>query len=259
MTRYFNYGGFDENKVMKYGIDDTDLHILSYIDHCYRFCETLEIEGEKYVCIKMKDMIDENPRIKIAQRTIETKIALLVEKGLLLKFAKCIGNTKSKQTYYLLTDKYDDLITSHADNSIEKPVKIKKKAEPSEPKEKKLKEEKKEDTTKTDKDSNTTHTPAPVLTGVQKKLIDDFTDYQGLKDTIISFIQMRKFIKKPMTDHALEIMLNKLKGMSNNISMQIEILNQSILNNYQGIFPLKESKDKTNKTPYDYNNEECDF
>lgn len=260
MARYFNYGGFDETKVIKYNIDDTDLHILSYIDHCYRNCETLEIEGEKYVCIKAEKMIEENPRINVTRRSIDFKISSLVDKELLKKFVKCTENTKIKKTYYLLTEKYDDLITTRVE--VEQQIKPKKKTETkkTEVKEKQETQEKKELKEKTSVEQKVTHTPVPILTGVQKELIDNFTDYQELKDTIISFIQMRKFIKKPMTDHALDIMLQKLKGMSNNISMQIEILNQSILNNYQGIFPLKEktANGKNNKT-YDYSNEECDF
>ena len=42
-----------------------------------------------------------------------------------------------------------------------------------------------------------------------------------------------------MTTQAVKLMLNKLNKLSNNDSIKIEILNQSILNGWAGIFELK--------------------
>ncbi len=42
-------------------------------------------------------------------------------------------------------------------------------------------------------------------------------------------------------------MLKKLYKLSTNIDEQIEILNNSIMNNWQGIFPLKQEKPPPNK------------
>ena len=57
---------------------------------------------------------------------------------------------------------------------------------------------------------------------------------------------MRKAIKKPLTTIGLELMIKKLYRLSTNVDEQIEILNNSIMNNWQGIFPLKE-ENKNNK------------
>lgn len=62
-----------------------------------------------------------------------------------------------------------------------------------------------------------------------------------LQKAIVSFVEFRKGIKKPMTDHAIDILIQKLNGMTKDISEQVEIINQSIMNGWQGIFPLKES------------------
>lgn len=61
-----------------------------------------------------------------------------------------------------------------------------------------------------------------------------------LQQAIISFMEFRKSIKKPMTDHAVDLMVKKLKDMTFDVSEQVEIINQSIVNGWQGIFPLKE-------------------
>ena len=65
-----------------------------------------------------------------------------------------------------------------------------------------------------------------------------------LNQSIIDFIDFRKKIKSPMTDRAITLMLSKLNKMTDNNDEKIEILNQSIINGWKGIFPLKETKSK---------------
>lgn len=72
-------------------------------------------------------------------------------------------------------------------------------------------------------------------------LIQSKTNNPKLVDAIHEFIKMRKLIKKPMTDHALKLMLNKLDNLSgNNDAVKCAILEQSIANSWQGIFELKD-------------------
>lgn len=65
-----------------------------------------------------------------------------------------------------------------------------------------------------------------------------YSDVPELNVALISFTEYRKGIKKPMSDHAVALMVNKLNKMTSNVQEQIEILNQSIVNGWQGIFPL---------------------
>lgn len=65
---------------------------------------------------------------------------------------------------------------------------------------------------------------------------------------------MRKQIKKPMTDRAIKLVIKKLEELSalpfsNSMDndLAIQILNQSVMNSWQGLFPLK--KQKTGSTP----------
>ena len=60
-----------------------------------------------------------------------------------------------------------------------------------------------------------------------------------LQDTILDFIEMRKSIKKPMTERAVKILINKLPRLSTSVDMQIKIIEQSIINNWTDIYPLK--------------------
>ena len=58
------------------------------------------------------------------------------------------------------------------------------------------------------------------------------------------FKEMRRKVKKPMTNRAEEMLLNNLNKLSTNEKEQADILNQSIFHCWQGVFPLKEEKKK---------------
>lgn len=78
--------------------------------------------------------------------------------------------------------------------------------------------------------------------------------YKGEKflETYSDFKNMRKNIKKPMTERAEKILLTKLKKLTgeNNEELAIKILEQSILNNWQDIYPLKEENNANGSNGY---------
>jgi len=53
------------------------------------------------------------------------------------------------------------------------------------------------------------------------------------------FKEMRTKIKKPLTERAEELIINKLNKLATDEKIQVAILNQSIMNSWQGIYPLK--------------------
>jgi len=79
--------------------------------------------------------------------------------------------------------------------------------------------------------------------------VEEYTDNPDLQDAIRDFIKMRKAMKKPMTDRAIGLMLNKLQNLSDSEDGQIEILNQSIEHNWQSVYPLDEKKLQTSEAP----------
>ena len=85
-----------------------------------------------------------------------------------------------------------------------------------------------------------------------------YSDVPDLNEAIIAFIEYRKTIKKPMSDRAITLLLGKLNKMSNSVQEQIEILNQSILNGWQGIFPLKSDSGPGKKTGFQGRNYDFD-
>jgi len=58
--------------------------------------------------------------------------------------------------------------------------------------------------------------------------------------TLNDFLEMRKKIKKPATERAVELIRIELQKLNPDEDVQILILEQSIKNSWQGVFPLKE-------------------
>ena len=74
-----------------------------------------------------------------------------------------------------------------------------------------------------------------------------YFENETLNNTFLDYMEMRKKIKAPMTDRAIQLAINKLNKLSNGDNDKaIKILEQSIMNSWKGLFELKEEK-KTNK------------
>ncbi len=70
--------------------------------------------------------------------------------------------------------------------------------------------------------------------------ITEYTQNEELQNALKAFIQMRSFIKSPVTAHGLKLLLNKLTKISRNDAEKITIVNNSIENNWKGFYGLKE-------------------
>lgn len=68
---------------------------------------------------------------------------------------------------------------------------------------------------------------------------------ESFEKVFLEYKKMRGKIRKPLTERAEELVRSKLKKMSSDEKTQILILEQSILNCWQDVFPLKETKNGT--------------
>lgn len=87
-----------------------------------------------------------------------------------------------------------------------------------------------------------------------------FPEDELLNEAFEGYVKMRKQIKKPMTDRAITLAISKLKELatlpfsdSMDNDLAIRILNQSVLNSWQGLFPIKDDSQMKKK------NEEIDW
>lgn len=72
-----------------------------------------------------------------------------------------------------------------------------------------------------------------------------FVPDESLNYAVLEYMEYRKGIRKPMTERAVSLMLEKLDKMAADSAEKIEILNQSVINGWQGIFPLRSQTGKT--------------
>lgn len=99
-------------------------------------------------------------------------------------------------------------------------------------------------TTKERKESNNDKKVKEVNNNNENRYAPD----DSLNNAIVEFVKMRKGMKKPMTDRGVELMMLKLNEISVDPKEQVEIINQSIMNGWLGVFPLKNNytDNKTN-------------
>lgn len=70
-------------------------------------------------------------------------------------------------------------------------------------------------------------------------------DDEDLKNLYYEFIKMRKLIKSPMTDRALTTLIDKVNTLEpSSIERQKKLLENSIVNNWKSVYPLKDNESK---------------
>lgn len=85
----------------------------------------------------------------------------------------------------------------------------------------------------------------------KEKEINTFSAYTtnaDLQEALISFVESRKSMKKKMTEKAVTLLLKNLDKLGKDDSEKIAILEQSIVNGWQGIFELKGQTTRTAPT-----------
>ncbi len=81
----------------------------------------------------------------------------------------------------------------------------------------------------------------------KKYTVDDVINQlpEELKPVARDFVEHRKNLKAPMTGRALEMAIRKAKRLANDdMSKTVEILEQSIMNGWKGVFELPQSNTK---------------
>lgn len=76
----------------------------------------------------------------------------------------------------------------------------------------------------------------------EKNVTNTYSNIPELNEAILEFVKFRKGVKKPMTDNAIKLLIGKLNKMTSVTSEQIEIINQSIVNGWTGVYELKQKQ-----------------
>ena len=84
--------------------------------------------------------------------------------------------------------------------------------------------------------------PKDAKSRTRKSELVKYSDDPELNDAIMEFIKFRKGVKKPMSERAITLMLNKLESLSHDKHEQVQILNQSIMQGWTGLYELKDDR-----------------
>lgn len=72
------------------------------------------------------------------------------------------------------------------------------------------------------------------------EIINSKIDNEEIKELLYEFIKMRKMKKKPLTDRALTMQINKLQKLSSDIEIQKKIIEKSIVKCWDEFYEYKE-------------------
>lgn len=82
-----------------------------------------------------------------------------------------------------------------------------------------------------------------------------YFDSPELEEAFNDYVEMRKKLKAPMTEKAIKLAIDKLFKLSNGDEhLMVEIINQSVMNSWKGLFELKGATGQTsnNQKKIDY-------
>lgn len=208
--------------------------------------------GDKKTCYPSRDLMCEELGISINRFTKHLKT--LKESGYIKVERIKSGNLKAKNIYEIIMDERDRCINFrdienkyHENKDIENEY---------------LENEYTNNNSLNNNSLNNNSVNNNSINKKEKKkkktdldiLINEYTSNSFLQETIIDFMKMRKSIKKPVTERALKGILNKLDKLATTDDIKIKILENSIENCWQGVFPLKDNFGNYNSNKYQDNN-----
>lgn len=82
------------------------------------------------------------------------------------------------------------------------------------------------------------------------ELIDGYTENAELRGALRAYIQMRTAIRKKITNRGLELAFKKLDELARTDAEKVAIVDQSVMNSWQGLFPLKDNNVNSAHTNY---------
>ncbi|MDU6533835.1 MAG: hypothetical protein E6517_00125 [Intestinibacter bartlettii] len=247
--------GFRQDRLVLYGMDNDDALILRwFVDFkdSGKMASKI-IEEDKYYWIKYEGLLDDLVILKIKTKDALYRRLKKMEKQKILKRQTVKEN--GTYSFYTLGDNYKFLIENISNLSETNPIQSE-----INPTGYGNKSDRGTEINPEQKISLLNNTSLLNNNKKEKKktdldiLINEYTSNSFLQETIIDFMKMRKSIKKPVTERALKGILNKLDKLATTDDIKIKILENSIENCWQGVFPLKDNFSNYNSNKHQDNN-----
>lgn len=181
--------------------------------------------GTAYTQISKKGMSDYFSYL--TERQISYAIDKLIDSGVLIKFQ---DNSNDRRNMYAVTDIGYDLLNGYKTDTNKTYVSSQQNVA--------MKHTKCSDDIYI---SNNKYNCKDKSKDIKKDIqsVIDSVDDDVLKEQLNEFVLMRKRIRKHLTPHALELILKKLYKLTSDRKERVEIVEQSIRNGWQDVYPLK--------------------
>ena len=263
--------GFSQKKLIEMGLDLKDAMLLRYFVD-FRDTEsmtTIIIDNKPFYWLKYEHLKEDIPILGITSNiALRRRLKKLEDAGVLEHYHKLEGGSFS---YYTLGPKYKLLISDKSekdfnnfsqeettqDPQTEKFNPSNSKVQPLKPKSLTPQTEKFKQNNLSTKDRSTKDNTKKEKKKTEFDVaIENYTDNESLRETLYEFIKSRKAIKAAMTTLALKKILNRLNTIAENDTEKVQILNNSIMNGWKGVFPLQKEKGAVtpNKQTNSFNN-----
>lgn len=80
--------------------------------------------------------------------------------------------------------------------------------------------------------------PKREITKTFDDILDCYTSNQDIKEALVEFIKMRQRIRRPLTNRALALNLEKLNDLASDDSEKLKIVQQTIMNSWQSFYGI---------------------
>lgn len=91
--------------------------------------------------------------------------------------------------------------------------------------------------------------PKREITKTFDDILDCYTSNHDIKDALVEFIKMRQRIRRPLTNRALTLNLEKLNDLAPNDEKKLEIIQQTIMNSWQSFYGINDFGKFKKKSP----------
>ena len=225
----YSIEGFSQEKLIKYDLDLKDVMLLRYFLDFIN-SDTMSkiiINNKPFYWLRYQKLQEDLPILGINNRLVlRRRLKKLEDKKILEHYHKLEGGSFS---YYALGENFEELLYKKTENKTDST--------------------KKEDRFIKDLKKNTEI----------DKVVNEYTENKALRDCITEFIKFRKCINATITTFSLKRILERLSNLAYSDEDKIKIINNSIINGWRNIFPLKKENNESikkfnNFTPrkYDY-------
>lgn len=265
----FTMSGFNQRKLLEYGLDLKDAALLRYF---VDFKDTnsmsmIVVDNKAYYWLKYEALKEDLPILGINSNVVlRRRLKKLEECGVLEHYHKLEGGSFS---YYAIGKNYKSLLEEESQKDFnkiqsdytpnpqtEKFNPLNRKVQPLKPKSLTPQTEKFKQNNPSTKDKSTKDNKKEKIKKETEfdMEINNYTSNENLKKILYDFIKHRKSIKAPMTTLALKKLLRRLDNIGSTDVKKIKILENSIIYGWKGIFELADNNNTNTKIVPGFNN-----